>query len=352
MENGVEQKQVSVSLDEDDKVLYIDEKYASVRKKDKRIAVFKEDELLFEVPVFKISEIWCMGRVGFTADVMDLIFDEEIRVNYFNWRGEFICDLEPALSKNSLLREKQVIASVNNKELSLTLAKAFIMGKILNMRAMLMRHSRNHAEIGEKSIQELANYVEKVNSCAEEESLLGIEGMATRIYFENFSVMIRNDDPAFKFTKRTKRPPEDPVNALLSFGYTCLAGTEVAICHAVGLDPYMGFLHKERYSKPCLALDLMEEFRSAVIDAVVLTLINKQIIKPDDFCPGDEGGIWLTKEGKRKFFAEYERKKRSPTTSPGEQGAISYWRAMEVQARTIAKVLTGEWSKYEPWVLK
>jgi CRISPR-associated protein Cas1 len=180
------------------------------------------------------------------------------------------------------------------------------------------------------------------------DSLLGIEGTAAHRYFSSFGDMLRTGDspvPAFDFQQRNRRPPRDPVNAMLSFAYAMLTREWTTILQAVGFDPYLGFYHQPKYGRPALALDLMEEFRPLIGDSVVLTVINNGEVKPDDFISA-MGSVSLTAAGRTRFIEAYERRMSQEITHPVFGYRISYRRVLEVQARLLGRYLAGEIPEY------
>ena len=180
--------------------------------------------------------------------------------------------------------------------------------------------------------------------------LLGFEGNASADYFRSFSSML-NSEMGFSFEHRTRRPPKDPTNALLSFAYSLLTADMISAIQIVGLDPYVGFFHQQTYGRPCLALDLMEEFRPIIADSVVVTLINNRQITPNDFTQS-HGGWFLKDAARKKFYAAYEKRKNETITHPVFKYKISFRRALELQVRLLAKCLMGEIETYTPLTVR
>ena len=251
---------------------------------------------------------------------------------------------------------------------ALRLARAVVNGKIRNHRTLLMR---NHVAAPEPALNRLRQASQDVWGATNLESLLGIEGAAAGTYFENFGGMLKvaapGDDeipgaetPAdrlpsgqmtFNFTTRHRRPPTDPVNALLSLAYSLLAKDCTIAAYAVGFDPYVGFYHQPRFGRPALALDLMEEFRPLVAESAVLSAINTRMVQLDDFVTAGQA-VNLTPAGRKKFFLAYEQRMTSLLTHPIFDYKVSYRRALELQARILARVLTGEIPEYVPLVTR
>jgi CRISPR-associated protein Cas1 len=286
--------------------------------------------------------------------------------------------------KNVFTRIAQFGVAADPKE-TLRIARLMVNGKIRNQRKMIMR---NHAAPPMLATERMKYAAQSALEAQSLEELLGIEGSAALVYFENFSGMIKlASDPdeaivgeganargisgpletkpprrpggdatgqqffSFDFTRRNRRPPRDAVNALLSLGYSMLARDCTVAAHAVGFDPYVGFYHQPRFGRPALALDLMEEFRPLVADSVALTLINTRVISPTDFVRAGDA-VNLSAEGRKRFFSAYEQRLNSTIVHPVFDYQVSYRRALELQARLLAKALTGEIEQYVPFTTR
>jgi len=246
--------------------------------------------------------------------------------------------------KNVELRIAQFAATTDQNK-SLALAREMISAKIDNCRTLLMR---NHQDLPDKVTSELKRYSESARKTDEASSLLGIEGMAARTYFSAFNGMLKNnagESWSFDFNGRNRRPPLDPVNALLSYAYALLVKDITVTLLAVGFDPYLGFYHTLRYGRPSLALDLMEEFRPIVADSVVLWIINNRVLADEDFIKRGRM-VALKAEARKKFISAYERRLDALITHPVFGYRISYRRVLEVQARLLGRFLTGEIGEY------
>jgi CRISPR-associated protein Cas1 len=261
--------------------------------------------------------------------------------------------------RNIYLRREQFrLADVPS--FCLRLARLLVAGKIRNHRTMLQR---NHIEPPAGAIAFMKCMIGEAERASSTESLLGVEGNAARIYFENFSGMIKSGDddvgsqPSaapefnFDFTKRNRRPPRDAVNALLSFAYSVLAKDLTIVCHAVGFDPFLGFYHQPRFGRAALALDLMEPFRPLIADSAVLSAINTRMVTPGDFVrTGD--AVALKADGRKAFFRAYEQRMDTLVTHPIFGYRVNYRRLLEIQARLLARVLTGEIAEYPVFVTR
>jgi CRISPR-associated protein Cas1 len=220
------------------------------------------------------------------------------------------------------------------------------------MRTFLLRQNREIGDIEvENSCSQIKKVIDRVPEAERKDELLGFEGIGTREYFKVFGKLIKPKAFGFDFEKRTKRPPRDPVNALLSFGYSLLVGDMVSCLSTVGLDPYIGFYHSMKYGRPALALDLMEEFRPVIVDSLALSMLNKGMIVDKDF-KEKFGGVYLEENGREAFFKAYAARVQTEIVHPVFEYRVIYRRIFEVQARFLAKVLTGEIDEYLPFVVR
>jgi CRISPR-associated protein Cas1 len=245
--------------------------------------------------------------------------------------------------KNVELRRKQFAAAEDTKK-SIMLARRFIEGKIRNCRTLLRRNCDTSPEA---ALKELTKFISTASKASSTEELLGVEGSAGRIYFMHFKNMLKKQEPEkmFDFKSRNRRPPKDPVNALLSYTYALLAKDATVALLSVGFDPYMGFYHKPRYGRPSLALDLMEEFRPLIADSVVIGMINNNEISNKNFIRRGNA-VTFTDDGRKSVIKAYERRMDSQIKHPVFGYTISYRRVLEVQARLISRCISGEIAEY------
>jgi CRISPR-associated protein Cas1 len=254
------------------------------------------------------------------------------------------------VTKNIFVRKAQWQAAGETTQ-AVHIVKGFVRGKLKNYRNVLLRAQRDNAIDLNASITHLEHALAPIDKTQTIDSLRGLEGAGSAAYFGCLNNLIRAE--GFSFEARRRRPPTDPVNALLSLGYALLRHDVQSAVNIVGFDPYLGYLHVERYGRPSLALDLMEEFRPLVVDAVVLSALNKKVLVPTDFTTEPlSGAVSLIKEGLRTFLRLYEQKKQSKFKHPVMGRQCTYQEAFEIQARLLAKYLMGETDKYPPLVLK
>jgi CRISPR-associated protein Cas1 len=269
--------------------------------------------------------------------------------------GKFIAALMPSMPKNVSLREAQFRRFADEAE-QLALAKAVVRAKLVNQRALLMRCLRSE-EGGrgseEPAARDMAELLVRLERVTEMESVLGLEGQGAALYFGEFGRFLKAAPPGrgFDFKGRNRRPPRDPVNALLSFAYALLTKDCFSAVCTVGFDPYKGFFHAGRHGRPSLALDLMEELRAVIADSVVLTLVNNRVLEPGDFVTWGEA-CQLTEAGRKKFFAAYEQRKATVVTHPVYGYKMSYSRMIEVQARMLAAYVRGDVPAYTGFTVR
>jgi CRISPR-associated protein Cas1 len=253
------------------------------------LQVKEKGSLVQEVRLNDVSQLNVFGSVTVTSGAVQALTDLERPIAYFTMGGWF-CGMTTGLGlKNVVLRREQFRQS-DDQTFCLRIARAIVAMKIRNQRTLLQR---NHVEPPARAVEALKRLAKQTLGTGDLESLLGIEGTAAHYYFGHFAGMIKVDDgeaqPAFEFTRRNRRPPRDPVNALLSLGYSLLVRDLTFVCHAIGFDPFIGFYHQLRFGRPALALDLMEGFRPLIVDSAVLSAVNTRMITVDDFQHPNEG---------------------------------------------------------------
>jgi len=328
---------------DDGAVLYVQEPGSRVGKRSEHLVVRKDDRETARIPMHQVRQVCVVGNVQVSTQALQTLIENEIPVMYVTGHGKFIGGFQPPPAKNVGLREAQY-KSFADPAACLTLAKAAVRAKLANQRTLLMRNLRDAEARGsdEPAARGIADLLPKLDDAASIESVLGFEGQGAALYFGEFDRFLKHRPAGrgFDFAARNRRPPKDPVNALLSFAYALLAKDCFAAVCTVGFDPYKGFFHANRHGKPSLALDLMEEFRSVIADSVVLTLVNNEMVAPADF------RIWrdacmLTDDGRTAFFRAYEQRKATEVTHPVYGYKMTYARMLEVQARMLASYIRG-----------
>lgn len=325
--------------------MYVQAQGATITKDGDLLQIREKGRVVQEARLMEVSQVAVYGNVQVTAQTVNDLCRRGIPITHFSYGGWFHGITHGMSHKNVELRRKQ-FAAAEDQARSLQLARAFVSGKIRNCRTFLRR---NHPSSPQDTLEELTRLAESAERVSSAESLLGIEGTAARLYFSRFGEMFRHppdeDPPFFDFLSRNRRPPRDPVNALLSFVYTLLIKDMTVTLLSVGFDPYLGFYHRPRYGRPALALDLVEEFRPLLADSVVLGLINTREIQSTDFI-SCAGAVAMTDNGRKKVIGAYERRLETLVTHPIFRYALSYRRVLEVQVRLIGRYLAGEIADY------
>ena len=331
----------------DAKPVYVQEQGARITKSGDVIRVVSTDGQSRDVRLIDVSEVSVFGNVQVTTQAVRALCEREIPLCYLSYGGWFVGMVSKESHKNIELRIAQHDA-YREKTRSLRIAREVVYGKIRNSMTMLRR---NHKKGADGTLAELEGLIGRVRKVRRYDTLLGLEGLAARSYFAEFAGMITKPDSGFNFSGRNRRPPRDPVNAVLSFLYSMLTREAVVTASRVGLDPYLGFLHVPKYGRPALALDLIEEFRPLVADSVCISLINTGQITKADF-QVHEFGTNMIDTGRRKVIAAYG-KRMDATVSHSILGySASYRRVMETQARLLGRHLLGEIPSYPPFRTK
>lgn len=322
------------------------------------------DKRKVRVPLLKVTQVVVFGNITLTSPALAALLEQGAEVCFCSAYGQFLGRLASPLNKNGLVRLAQHRAHQDPLQ-SFTLARAFVYGKLNNMRVMLMRANRKRDEAAiDKAVGSIRQIQDQVADLEPDLAgppdpahpqadsaygrLQGLEGSGTALYFGVFDRLLKGD---WKFERRCRRPPRDPVNALLSFGYTLLTNQVASAVNVVGLDPYIGFLHSSQYGKPALALDVMETFRPLVVDSVVLTLLNNEMLSQQDF--REELGSWLlTEKGRRSYLHKFEERLDTEIRHPVFGYQASYRRSLELEVRLVAKWLAGEIPEYKPFIAR
>jgi len=349
--------------------LYLTKAGSTLRKKGEALQVHipeQEDEPARKVtvPLHKITQVVVFGNVTLTTPVLHTFLERNVGVTYLTGYGRFLGHLGPPLSRNGQLRLAQHQAH-HDPTRRMALAQACVVGKLHNMRVLLMRFGRKLEQPAINDAIAVIQRCEQQAAAVQPETtpppnpqrpqadstwgtLMGFEGTGSAAYFKVFGLLLRE---GWTFPGRKRRPPTDPVNALLSFAYTLLYQQALSAVQTVGMDPFIGFLHGTQYGKPALALDLMEELRSVVADSVVLTVINKRILMPEDF-EENLGAYRLDDKGRRRFLEQWEARLETELQHPVFGYKATYRRILELQARLVARWLLDEIPAYPPLTVR
>lgn len=335
--------------------LYANTAGSLVKKRGELLEVWASDEKLGDMRIGEISQLVLMGRAHVTEPAMRELMRREIPTVHLSQGGWLYGVTEGLPRKNIRLRQQQ-FRTADTPASALAIARPIVRAKLLNQRVLLRRNG--DSETVRSTLDELRRLARDTERCDSLESLLGIEGRGARVYFERFPSMLKpHNEPsgedafAFDFSGRNRRPPKDPVNALLSFAYAMLTREWIWICRSIGFDPYLGFLHKPRHGRPALALDLMEPFRPIVADSVVIRMINNGEVSRSDFV-SRMGAVNLKPGGRRKFLQAFEARLAQEIAHPVFGYRADYRRVFEIEARLLARHLLGEIPTYSPLVTR
>ncbi|MCC7518087.1 MAG: CRISPR-associated endonuclease Cas1 [Verrucomicrobiae bacterium] len=322
-------------------VLVVQTPGAQVGQRGEEITVSVKGELLRKLPGHQVRAIYLYGAVQLTAQAVATCLDLGIDLAYFSPAGRFLGMLR-GLPTSGVDARRGQYRLFELSGVRLRLAREVVRAKIHNQRVMLMRNG----EVSEQCLRVLAHFREAAGSANGLTELLGIEGNAAAVYFEQFESMLKErEDWKFDWRGRNRRPPRDPVNALLSLGYSMLVKELAGVCYAVGLDPFLGFMHQPRYGRPALALDLMEEFRPLVADSVAISLINRGELGPEDFICSTNGAF-LNDHGRKVFWEAWFRRMDTEVSHPEFGYKMAYRRMLDVQARQLWRFVRGEAGEY------
>lgn len=348
-------------------ILYVTDQGATLVKRGNRLAVEKQKRLIHWIHSFKVEQVILMGNVNLSPGAIAFLLQEGIDTVFLSFYGKYRGRLVAHLGKNIELRRRQ-FARISDSGFRLAQARAVVQGKIYNCRVFLRRQNRElQSDTVAAAVHQLRRQATQTQAAYSLETLMGLEGSAAAAYFGCFPYLIRVAD--MPFPGRNRRPPRDPVNVLLSLGYTLLANALHTQVQVAGLDPYLGCLHSPDYGRPSLVLDLMEEFRPVLVDALVLQLVNKRIIKPTDFFrpeerepaafdfaepdPVREGyPILLGHEGLKKFVTFFERRLNQKVFYLPRAERLSYRGVLLAQVRQFIRTLEDEEAPYQPFLVR
>jgi len=321
--------------------LYLSEQNAHLRKTAQRLVVERDGEVLSEIPAFKVERVVVFGNVQITTPALVFLLHNNIETALLSINGKLHGRLVPAENKNIYLRLHQYRA-YHDQTFRLELAKELIRSKLTNARRLLQRLAYGRSLDLQKPLDDISRYAEQAQKAESPDSVRGYEGKGTAAYFGGFAKLVQG----FTFQGREKRPAKDPVNSLLSFGYTLLSGEVFAALSAGGLDPYLGFFHEIRYGRASLCFDLCEEFRHLVVDGLVLDLINHRRIQEEDFEEApDEEGVLLKPDARKKFLGAFEQKMSGARKGTAGQDTC-YRMAIHGQVERMRDAIEGK-RKYE-----
>lgn len=336
--------------------LYVVTRGASVRRDHLTVRVVIDNQTKLAVPIHHLESVAVFGNVYVTPGAMQLCAEQGVAVAFLTESGRLQSRVDAPGSGNVLLRRTQ-FRWADLAEHRAAIARALVAGKVQNGRNLMLRSARETTVDADqvqlqRAAARLAETLTALAGAADADAVRGHEGDAARVYFEVFSAMVRHERETFRLENRNRRPPLDPINALLSFVYSLLLQDCVAALVAAGLDPSVGFLHVDRPGRPGLALDLMEEFRPLVADRLVLALVNRQQVKPDGFTTRDGGAVQMDEATRRTVLAAYQQRKREQVTHPLVEQKVTVGRLPFLQAKIMARHIRGDLPQYVPCILK
>jgi CRISPR-associated protein Cas1 len=333
--------------------LFVTTQGSYLAKEGECVVVRSEGEKKLRIPVRNLDGIVCFGQVSASPFLLGMCAENGLSVSFLTEHGRFLAKAVGAASGNVLLRRRQFRMADDRKQ-SAQIASSVLTGKLVNSRSVLRRAARDRPEEDSGSIEQaakgLTSCIKRMSSLVELELLRGLEGEAARTYFGVFGKLITSSEGAFSFNGRNRRPPLDPVNCLLSFVYTLLLHDIRSALESVGLDPAVGYLHRDRPGRPGLALDLLEEFRPVVADRLVLSLINRGQVKPKGFEVSGSGAVRMDDDTRKEVLVAYQKRKQQEMEHPFLKEKIPLGMFFYAQALLLARYVRGDLEDYPPFL--
>lgn len=337
-------------------VLYVTMPNSYLSLDGENIVILADGNENFRIPAHNLESIVCFGYMGASPALMGFCAEKGIGLSFLSPYGKFLARVSGGVHGNVLLRKKQFSVSENQLEYT-SIAKNFITGKLVNTRVVIERAIRDHTEqVDVAALEEASAYIKsnimRLQNSKTLDEIRGIEGDSARTYFGVFNELILQQKDHFFMNVRSKRPPTDNLNALLSFLYTLLAHDVQSALETVGLDPYVGFLHRDRPGRASLALDIMEEFRAFLVDRLALSLINRKQITAKGFTTKESGGVLMDNDTRKDVLIAWQKRKQEQITHPFLNEKISIGLLPYVQALLLARYLRGDLDAYPPYLWK
>lgn len=334
--------------------LYVTTQDAYLRKEGETVVVEKEKQVLLRLPIHTLQGLVVFGNVMTSPYLLNLCAERGVSVSFMSETGKFLARVTGPVSGNVLLRLSQMRA-YEDKSKKGDIARSFVIGKLMNARSVLLRRMRDHGETADvaESSAKMLDVLRRVrDSAPDAERLRGLEGEAGAVYFGVFNELIVAGKETFSIASRNRRPPLDPMNALLSYLYTLLAHDCRGALESVGLDPQIGFLHEVRAGRPSLALDLMEEFRACLADRVALSLVNLRQLGARDFTVSESGAVSISADARKSVLMAWQKKKQETIMHPFLEEKVPVGLLPHLQALLLARHLRGDLDAYPPFILK
>lgn len=334
--------------------LYVTTQGAYLHKEGETVVVKVERENRLRLPIHTLSSIVCFGQVSCSPFLLGHCADNDVSVSFMTQYGKFLAKVQGPVSGNVLLRREQY-RRADCLAASARLARMFVLGKIANSRVGLHRTLRDHADRIDpvrfgKTCDLFSHYSRRLLGETDLDAIRGLEGQAAREYFNLFDGMILSQEGAFTFSGRNRRPPLDPVNCLLSFLYSLLYHDARSALETVGLDPAVGYLHRDRPGRHGLALDLMEEFRPVMADRLALSLINLGQVKAKGFKTSESGAVMMDDETRKTLLVAYQKKKQDEIEHPFLKEKVPVGMLLFAQAQLLSRYLRGDLDDYPPFI--
>ncbi len=330
--------------------LFVTTEGTYLSKDGQAVQVRQEKKTLLRVPLHNLDGIVCFGRVGFSSQLAGACAEANVTLSLMTPYGKFLAAVVGFTPGNVLLRRQQYRAA-DDQQLAASITKNMVAAKIANCRSVLLRGARDTprpdaGELLSRQAKRMLPSIGLTRRSTDTDQIRGYEGEAASRYFSVFSELIHDPDSPFRFTERSRRPPLDPMNALLSFLYAMLAHDARSACEASGLDAAVGFLHRDRPGRPGLALDLMEEFRPFLCDRLALSLVNRKQVKASGFKPTESGAFRMDDETRKSVLVAYQKRKQDVIEHPMLHEKTTIGLLVHLQARLLARHLRGDLDEY------
>ena len=333
--------------------LYVSTQGSYLRKEGETIVVEQETKKVLQLPIHALGGVVCFGNVLCSPFLLGFCAERDIAVSFMTEHGRFLASVRGPVSGNVLLRREQY-RKADDPRVSRDIAKNVVLAKVANGRLIINRTIRDHREkvdcaaLG-AAAEKMAGYIAQLEKATSTDEVRGIEGIAAARYFAVFNQLIIDQKGVFEFRERSRRPPLDKVNALLSFTYTLLMHDVRSALETIGLDPAVGFLHRDRPGRPGLALDIMEEFRPVIADRIVLSLINRRQVSGSGFKKAENGAVVMDDETRKTLLVEYQNRKQTEVVHPYIDEKVRIGLLFFVQANLLARFIRGDIDGYPPF---
>jgi len=333
--------------------LYVSSQGSYLHREGETVVVEQDKQQLLQLPIHTISSIVCFGNVLCSPFLLGFCAERDVSVSFLSEYGKFLASVRGPVSGNVLLRRQQY-RMADDEQMTRGIAANIVSGKLANSRIVLNRTIRDHsakvdAQVLKITSEKINRILERIPRMTNTDEVRGLEGQAAAEYFKVFDNLIIDQKQDFKFNERNRRPPLDEVNALLSFVYTLLAHDVRSALETVGLDPAVGFLHRDRPGRPGLALDIMEEFRPVIADRLVLSLINRKQIGKKGFSKAASGAVTMNDETRKTILTEYQNRKQDEVFHPYIEEKVQIGLLFFIQSNLMARYIRGDIDGYPPF---